>query len=140
LGESGKVVPTLFFTHDLDLQSSHFKVTMMHNSETVLQEESSLNPMTRLWLKIIANLILNHKLLKFMKLAKTNVLQVYGLIEDEHTFNIMSFMKSRLWNWLNTHLNLNTCFFNHQFFTLQSFLYDQAIAKWQGKIRYYADV
>jgi hypothetical protein len=36
LGENGKVVLTLFFIHDLDLQSSHFKVTMMHNSEVVL--------------------------------------------------------------------------------------------------------
>ncbi len=75
-----------------------------------------------------------------MKLAKTDVFQVFGLIEDEHTFNIMSFMKSGLWNRLNTHLNLNTCFFSHRIFTLQSFPYDQAIAKWQGKIRYYANV
>jgi hypothetical protein len=98
LGEDGKVVPTLFFTHDLDLQSSHFKVTMMHNSKVVLQEESGLNPMTRLWCKFIANPILNHKLSKFMKLAKIDVVQVFGLVENEHTFNIMSFMKNMLWN------------------------------------------
>jgi hypothetical protein len=72
----------IIFTHDLDLQSSHFKVTMMHSSETILREESSFNPMTRLWLKIIANHILNHKLLKFMKLVETSVLQVFGLVED----------------------------------------------------------
>jgi hypothetical protein len=130
LGENGKVVHVLFFTHDLDLQSSHFKVTMMHNSKAVLQEENSLNPMTRLWRKIIANPILNHKLLKFMKLAEIDVVQVFGLVEDEHTFSIVNFMKSRLWNWLKAQLSLNTCFFNHRFFTLQSFPYDQAIAKW----------
>jgi hypothetical protein len=69
LGEDGKVVTALFFTHDLDWQSSHFKVTMMHNSKAILQEENSLNPMTKIWPKIIANPIFNHKLLKFVKLV-----------------------------------------------------------------------
>jgi len=68
--------------------------------------------MTRLWRKIIANPILNHKHSKFMKLAKFGVVQVFGLVENEHTFNIMNFMKNVLWNRLNTHLNLNTCFFS----------------------------
>jgi hypothetical protein len=80
LGESGKIVLALFFIHDLDLQSSHLKMTMMHNCKAILREESSLNPMTRLSRKIIANPILNNKLLKFMKLAKIDVVQVFGLV------------------------------------------------------------
>jgi hypothetical protein len=72
---------------------------MMHNSKVVLWEESSLNLMTRLWHKIIANPILNHKFLEFMKLAKIVVVrEMFGSIEYEHTFNIMSFMNNRLRN------------------------------------------
>jgi hypothetical protein len=73
-----------------------------------------------------------------MKLAKiVVVLEVFGFIEDEHTFNIMNFMKSRLQSQLNIHLNLYTHFFNQHFFILQSFPYDQTITKWQNKIHYY---
>lgn len=76
-----------------------------------------------------------------MKLAKiVVVLEVFGSIEDEHTFNIMSFMKSRLWNRLNIHLDLYTRFFNQRIFILQSFPYDQTITKWQNKIHYFANV
>ncbi len=141
LGENGRVVPSLLSTHNLDLQLTHFKVTMMHNSKVVLWEESSLNLMTRLWHKIIANPILNHKFLEFMKLAKiVVVLEMFGSIEYEHTFNIMSFMKNRLRNRLNTHLDLCTHFFNQPFCILQSFPYDQTITKWQNKIHYCANV
>ncbi len=76
-----------------------------------------------------------------MKLAKIDVvLEMFGLVEDEHTLNTMSFMKSRLWNRLSTHLDLYTCFFNQQFFILQSFPYDQIITKWQNKIHYCVNV
>jgi len=135
LGESGRIVPRLLLAHDLDLESSHFKVTMMHNSKVILWEESSLNLVTRLWHKINANPILNHKLSGFMKLAKiVVVLVVFSLVENEHTFDIMSFMKNRLRNQLNTHLDLYTHFFNQRFFILQSFHCDQTITKWQNKI------
>jgi hypothetical protein len=141
LGASERVVPRLLLAHDLDLESSHFKVTMMHNSKVILWEESSLNLVTRLWHKINTNPIFNHKLSEFMKLAKIVVaLVVFGLVENEHTFNITSFMKSRLWNQLNTHLDLYTHFFNQQIFILQSFHYDQTITKWQNKIHYCVNV
>ncbi len=141
LGERGRIVPRLLLVHNLDLQSSHFKVTMMHNFKVVLWEENSLNLVTRLWHKVTANPILNHKLLEFMKLAKiVVVLEVFGSIEDRHTCNIMSFMKNRLWNQLNIHLDLCTHFFNQRFFILQSFPYDQTITKWQNKIHYCVNV
>jgi len=90
----------------------------MHNFEDILWEESSLNLMTKLWCKFIINPILNHKLSKFMKLVKIDVVQVFGLVEDKHIFSTMSFMKSRLRNQLNAHLDFCTHFFNMWFFTL----------------------
>jgi hypothetical protein len=38
-----------------------------------------------------------------------------GLVEDEHTFSIVSFMNNRLQNWLNTHLDLCTRFYINVF-------------------------
>ncbi len=112
----------------------------MHSYEAILQEENNKNLMTRLWCKITANPILNHKLSKFMKLVEIVITQVFNLVEDECTFNTISFMKNRLQNRFNIHLDLCTHSFSQRFFTLQNFHYDQAIAKWQGKIHYFTNV
>ncbi len=93
VGESGKIVLALLLNHILNLQSSHFKMTMIHNFKVVMCKESSLNPTTRLWHKIITSPILHHKLLEYMKLIEIVVVQVLGFVEDEHTFHIVSFMK-----------------------------------------------
>jgi len=77
----------------LDLQSSHFKVTMMHNFEGILWEENNLNLITKLWHKITINPILNHKLSKFMKLVEIEIVQVFGLIEDKHILTLWTSWK-----------------------------------------------
>ncbi len=47
VGQHGKIVPTLLSTHNLDLQCSHFKMTMIHNFEVVMHDQdNSLNPIT----------------------------------------------------------------------------------------------
>jgi hypothetical protein len=49
VGQHGKTILALLLTHNLDLQCSHFKMTMIHNSEVVMcDQESSLNPITKL--------------------------------------------------------------------------------------------
>lgn len=93
LGESGRVVLALFLIHNLDLRSSHFKVTMMHNFEAILWEENNLNLITKLWHKITINPILNHKLSKFMKLVEIEVVQVFGLIENKHILTLWTSWK-----------------------------------------------
>lgn len=46
--------------------------------------------MTKVWHKITINLILNHKLSKFMKLVEIDVVQVFGLVEDKRISNTMA--------------------------------------------------
>ncbi len=47
--QNGKTVLTLLSSHNLDLQCSHFKMTLIHNFEVVMHDsKSNLNPMTRL--------------------------------------------------------------------------------------------
>jgi hypothetical protein len=71
---------------------------------------------------------------KYIKLVEIVVIQVLGFVENERTFSTISFIESRLQNQLSTHLNIFIRFYSQLFFILQNFPYDQAIAKWQGKV------
>jgi hypothetical protein len=73
-------------------------------------------------------------------LAKIVIVKVLGSIEDEWTFNIMSFLKKKLWNHLSTHLDLWIRFYIQFFFLLQILHYDQPIMRWNGKVCYYVNV
>jgi hypothetical protein len=70
-------------------------MTMIHNSKVVMHDqENSLNPITRLWHKLLASPILSHKLLKYMKLTEIAIFQVLGSVENEHMFSTFNFMKN----------------------------------------------
>jgi hypothetical protein len=103
----------LLLAHNLDLQCSHFKMTMIHNSKVVMRDqENSLNPITRLWHKLTTSPILNHKLSKYMKLTKIAIVQVLGFVENENMFNTFNFMKNQLRNQLSVHLDLCIQFYS----------------------------
>jgi len=70
--------------------------------------------------------ILNEKVNEYNKLVEIAMVEVLGFVEDERTFNNLSFMKNKLWNQLTTHLNLCVKMFSHNFFTLSNFPYDDA--------------
>jgi hypothetical protein len=44
--------------------------------------------------------------------------KVIGSIEDEDYFSMLTFMKTKLGNWLTMHLELDICMFKQKFFTL----------------------
>jgi hypothetical protein len=60
-------------------------------------------------------------------LAKIAIVQIIGLVEDECTFNTLSFMKSKLKNRLTNHLDLVIHMFSQHFYTFENFPYDVAI-------------
>jgi hypothetical protein len=124
IGGLDQNVSPLLSAHMLDLQSSHFKMTMLHNFETTLHKKNQLNPLTRLWCKISTFVVFNFNLSEYIKLAKIIVVQVIGLVEDEWTFNTIAFMKNKSRNRLSTHIDLCIRFHNHQLFALQNFPYD----------------
>jgi hypothetical protein len=43
------------------LHVSFFKLTMGHNFDPILREESDLNPLIRMWSKVYGSPLLNHK-------------------------------------------------------------------------------
>jgi hypothetical protein len=76
-----------------------------------------------------------------MKLVEVACNEMFGLIEEEHTYSFITFIKNKLWNCLNNHdLNLCTQFYNQQFFNLETFSYEKAINKCSKKVQYNVDV
>ncbi len=83
------------------MQANIFKITMKSNAIVVIEALVHVNPFTQLWRMLEASCILKHSFLECLKLAKITLMQVLGLMEDEHTFSTLTFMKSKLRNCLN---------------------------------------
>jgi hypothetical protein len=84
--------------------------------------------------------ILIRKLSEYKKLAEIAMVQVLSSVEGERNFNILALMKNRLQNHLTTHLDICVRMFNHNFFSLSTFPYDDAIIGWKDqKVRYQAN-
>jgi len=55
---------------------------------------------------------------------------VFSNVEDEHTFSNLFFVKSKLRNWLITHLDLVVHMCAHDFYTIQTFPFYMAVLDW----------
>jgi len=75
------------------------------------------------------------KINEYNKLAEIAMVEVLESIEDERTFNNLSFMKNKLWNQLTTRLELCVKMFSENFFALSNFPYDDAIVLWKEVTR-----
>ncbi len=60
-----------------------------------------------------------------MKLVELAIVQVVGIVGDEHCFPILAFMKSKLCNKLTTHLPLVMHMFVQHFYTTHNFFYGE---------------
>jgi hypothetical protein len=79
---------------------------MTKNAKLVMQKHSDVNPVTKLWRTFTSFQILEVKILEYTKLAKLDVVQVIGSIENECFFSTLIFMKIKLRNRLTMHLEL----------------------------------
>jgi hypothetical protein len=71
---------------------------MNHNAKIVMQESKYVNHGTHKWLKIQSFALLVQKLSEYMKVGKTTMVMVLGLVDNERTFNNLTFMKSKFCN------------------------------------------
>jgi hypothetical protein len=134
------VVPRLLDSKHLDVQVSHFKLTMSHNVEAMMRESKDVNLVTHMWLKIQSSTFLVHKLSEYMKVVEITMVMVLGSIEDVKTFNNLAFMKNKLCNWLTTHLDLCVRMFTQNVYTITNFPYDATIVAWKEVcMRYHAN-
>ncbi len=102
-------IPTFLDEGRLDVSSSLSKITMKNNHVATLEPPLPCNSVIWLWSKITSSTFLHHQLLVYFALAKVAVVMVLGSMEYECCFSTLSFLKSKLWNWLTTHLDLCVC-------------------------------
>jgi hypothetical protein len=74
---------------------------------------------------------IQHFFLEFFKLVKVVVMQMLGSMEDEQTFSTFFFMKSKLRNCLNEHLNNVVGMYSQSFFSLNTLPYDTCFENWK---------
>jgi hypothetical protein len=82
---------------------------MKNNSQTNREPPHDFNPLIWLWKGLTTNQVVIHCIPKYIKLVEIIIVQVIGSMEDEHTFNIISFMRSKPKNKFTSHLDLVIC-------------------------------
>lgn len=92
-------------------------MTMVASAAKVLGEQELrrgvMNPVTRLWRKLVGNPLIRTKMGEWLKLAKIAIVIVIGSVEDERTFSNLSFIKSKL---ATPRLNCTICMYTHKKF------------------------
>jgi hypothetical protein len=87
-----------------------------------------------------SNALLASKLSEFVKVAKVAAVTILASVEDEHTFSTLNYMKSKVRNNLNDHLDLVVRMYGQSFFDLKTFPMQDAISKWKDVKVHYATV
>lgn len=73
------------------------------------------------------------RLSEFIKVAEVAITAVLGNVEDERTFSTLSFMKSKVRNRLGGHLDACVKLYAQEFFTMENFLFLNAIDSWRDE-------
>ncbi len=64
------------------------------------------NPTTKSWACLAFNVIVNTKLLEYLKLVELAIVIILGNVEDGRTFSTINLVKFKFHNYLTSHLNL----------------------------------
>jgi hypothetical protein len=81
------VVPALLDVQYLANQPAFFKLSMLSNSQWIIEHSFEVNPLSRLWQKLGSNALLASKLSEFVKIAEVAIVTVLGFVEDKCTLN-----------------------------------------------------
>jgi hypothetical protein len=131
------IVPALLDAQHLANQSFFFKLSILSNYQWAVEHSFGVNALRRLWQKLGSNALLAFKLSEFVKVAEVVVVTVYGSVEDECTFSTLNYMKSKVRNNLDDHLDLVVCMFGQSLFDLKTFPMQDVVSKWKDvKVRY----
>jgi hypothetical protein len=82
---------------------SNAQAAMGSNGPTLSFE---VNMLTKLWCTITTNQFFCHAFLEYIKLVKITIVHVLNLVEDKWCFSPLSFLKNKLQNALDPHLQL----------------------------------
>jgi hypothetical protein len=127
---------SLLNRRDLDNEVSLFKSTMLSFSAQVMASEdiANENPLCVLWHKVAASTYLAGSLQNFCKLAKIAVVTAFTSVEDERTFSTLAWMKSKVRNRLDAHLDCTLRLYSQPWYTVPTFPYRLAVDHWESII------
>jgi hypothetical protein len=145
LGEGDKklLIPPMIDRETLISQRALFKTCMKSNSRAAMLPPYDVNPLTKVWRVLDSNNSLTQNFGEFLKLAEMVVVHVLGSVEDERLFSSVGFLKSKLRNNLEEHIQVVVGMFSQRVFTLQDFPYQKVFNEWfvsGGRGRYLAGV
>jgi hypothetical protein len=123
----------------LDLQMTLFMQCMKENAARMMKKPFKINPVTWLWRSIDANSFLKHQLSKYITVAEIAIVMVLGSVQDVRMFSTVSFLKTKLRNWLTKNLAMTVAFKQQQFFTIEDFPYDSAYDSWKDETKRMCD-
>jgi hypothetical protein len=129
--EKKKLIPPVLDCYNLELQQPLFKLSMASNAMAVLEAPFDINPMSRLWRMLDANIALTSQFSEYVKLAQIALVHVLGSVEDEQCFSSLIFLKDKLRNrLLSDHLSVVMGMYGQQVYTLENFPYDDCFQTW----------
>jgi hypothetical protein len=73
---------------------------------------------------------------EFIKIVEIAIVMVFGSVQDERTFNTVTFAKNKLHNRLTTNLGLVVAFQLQNFYTIDNFPYDAAFESWRDETKW----
>jgi hypothetical protein len=85
-------------------------------------EPFDINLVTKLWVTINNNVLLDQWLNEYLKLAEIVVVSMLKFVENEWTFSMLAFMKDKLCK-LGLHLDTTVHMFAQEFYVQKSFPY-----------------
>lgn len=141
---AGKEVPPVLNADTLRAQASAYVDAAQDVSREVLErkERDGIAGITLLWTALTTSGAFAVRISEFVKLAKIAVVMVGGSVEDERNFSVMNFVKIKLRNSLDDHLELCMRLKSQSMFTLATFPFVQAMRLWRdaapGRGRYAA--
>jgi len=129
------LVPPILDRYKLQTEQGLFKLAMSTNSKKHMEPPFDLNPLTRLWRYLDSCTVLRVKAFpEFYKLAEIAIVQVLGSVEDERCFSSLAFLKNKLRNSLDTHLECVVGMYSQKIFTLENFPYEDAYNEWAAAV------
>lgn len=140
-GEKKLLIPVLLDRDALMSQRGLFKTCMKSNARAAMLPPYDVNPLTKVWRVLDNNNSLTQNFGEFLKLAKMAVVHVLGSVEDERLFSSVGFLKSKLRNNLEEHIQVVVGMFSQRIYTLENFPYQKVFDEWfmsGGRGRYLA--
>ena len=133
------VAPPILDKYRLESEQPLFKMVMVANSPWAMEpptigldaSKPLLNPVTKLWRRLDANLVLSTSFPKYIKLAQIALIHLLGSVEDKRAFSSVTLLKNKVRNRLDgEHLGLVVGMYNHSVYSLTSFPYKDCFKQW----------